>query len=37
MNQPNPSTKTPSGYFERLFARLEFLLSKRTLTDRARY
>ncbi len=27
---------TPKGFLERLFARLEFLMSKKTLSDRAR-
>jgi hypothetical protein len=26
----------PKGFLERLFARLEFLMSKKTLSDRAR-
>jgi hypothetical protein len=31
-----PST-APKGFLDRLFARLEFLMSKRTMSDRARY
>jgi hypothetical protein len=40
-NKPmNPSPtppQTPSGYWDRLFARLEFLMSKKTMRHRVRH
>jgi hypothetical protein len=37
MTQAPAPQEAPKGFFERLFARLEFLLSKRTMSDRARF
>jgi hypothetical protein len=37
MNNASTPNKTPQGFLERLFARLEFLMAKRTISDRARH
>jgi hypothetical protein len=36
MTHATPPQKTPQGFFDRLFARLEFLMAKKTMSDRAR-
>jgi hypothetical protein len=36
MTKPTAPKEAPKGFLDRLFARLEFLLSKKTLSDRAR-
>jgi hypothetical protein len=37
MTTPTPSKEAPKGFWDRLFARLEFLMSKKTVSDRARH
>lgn len=36
MNQAPAPRRFILGYFDRLFARLEFLMSKKTMSDRSR-
>jgi hypothetical protein len=36
MTNPTPAKEAPKGFWDRLFARLEFLMSKKTMDDRAR-
>jgi hypothetical protein len=37
MNNATAPKEKPQGFLDRLFARLEFLMAKKTISDRARH